>query len=274
MSNSLLPDDDREKLRTHFLAENSAERWDNLWKNGFLPWDRGLSNPALVDLLSSRHDLIGSSVTKDSNGQTKRKRALVPGCGRGYDVLLLASFGYDAVGLDGSETAIDECKKLAQEEGDKYPLQSGAETRGSITFLTGDFFKNDWETIEQQGELKEPYDLIYDYTFLCALPPDTRPSWALRISELLSTSGRLVCLEFPLYKDPSTGGPPYALREETYVQHLSKPGQELEYKDGFVVVSEVSSRSSRSLVRLDRWKPERTHKIGEGTDHISVWAHK
>lgn len=92
------------------------------------------------------------------------------------------------------------------------------------------------------------------------------------MSTLLNSRGRLICLEFPLYKDPATGGPPFALREDTYLQHLTWPGEELEYDDGLVIPKMLTSKSE-SLIRLDRWKPERTHKIGEGTDHISVWTH-
>lgn len=100
-----------------------------------------------------------------------------------------------------------------------------------------------------------------------------RPAWAKRMSDLLAPGGRLICLEFPLYKDPSTSGPPFALREETYLQHLAWPGEELKYdEDGFVIPKEGKSPSG--LVRLDRWFPKRTHKAGEGTDHISVWGHQ
>jgi hypothetical protein len=92
------------------------------------------------------------------------------------------------------------------------------------------------------------------------------------MTTLLGTPGRLICLEFPLFKDPSLGGPPFALRKETYEQHLGRPGEELEYKDGLVVVNELT-KDPKGLVRLDRWMPERTHEMGKGTDHISVWAH-
>jgi methyl halide transferase len=93
------------------------------------------------------------------------------------------------------------------------------------------------------------------------------------MSDLLSPTGTLICLEFPLYKDPSAGGPPWALREETYIQHLARPGEEIEYKDGLVVVPETITRNSKALVRKARWMPERTHEIGKGTDHISLWTH-
>jgi SAM-dependent methyltransferase len=154
----------RDQLRDHFLAENTPRRWDEAWNQKLTPWDKGLPNPALVDLLSTRRDLLGEPIAHDANGQMRRKRALVPGCGKGYDVLLLASFGYDAVGLDGSLAAIEGCKKLAVEEADKYPLQNGAESRGDIQFVLGDFFAKDWESTLQFGGENLSFDLIYDYT--------------------------------------------------------------------------------------------------------------
>ena len=35
----------------------------------------------------------------------------------------------------------------------------------------------------------------------------------------------------------------------------------------------IKKRTGMALERMDRWKAERTHKIGEGTDHVSVWKH-
>lgn len=86
--------------------------------------------------------------------------SLVPGCGRGYDVLLLASHGYDAVGLDISESAIKECKKFADEEAPKY--LDNAKDAGSYQFVTGDFFKDDW--LETVGADESRFHFIYDYT--------------------------------------------------------------------------------------------------------------
>jgi methyl halide transferase len=105
------------------------------------------------------------------------------------------------------------------------------------------------------------------------MPLTLRPSWALRMSELLSPSGRLVCLEFPLYKSAELGGPPFAVRKETYERHLTKPGEDLKYNNGMVVDDGDKTPNAKGLVCLDRWKPERTHQVGEGHDHISVWGH-
>ena len=75
-------------------------------------------------------------------------------------MLLLASHGYDAVGLDISESAIKECRKFAEKEAPKY--LDGSKHSGSYEFVTGDFFKNDW--LDSVGAEDTRFHLIYDYT--------------------------------------------------------------------------------------------------------------
>ncbi|KAL8760689.1 MAG: hypothetical protein Q9184_003136 [Pyrenodesmia sp. 2 TL-2023] len=271
-----LATDDRARLKAHFdVAPTShPDRWSKLWDAGnFLPWDRGTPNPALVDLLDQRKDLIGDCFIEDA-GKRRRKRALVPGCGKGYDVLLLASYGYDAYGLEVSEKAVERCIEEKSITGDKYPVRDEAVGAGESTFLKGDFFADAWSGEFAGGGT---FELIYDYTFFCALNPEMRPAWAQRTSQLLSRKppGHLICLEFPTYKDPSTGGPPFGLTPETYLEHLSHPGKELPYDESGHVKVESSGRSDpEGLERIDHWQPERTHAIGKGTDWISVWRHR
>lgn len=105
-----------QKLSSHFRRGDVNERWDNIWTTGtFLPWDNGCPNPALQGVLEGhRHVLGGSVLVADTRlGGQRRKRAFVPGCGRGYDVLLLASFGYDAYGLDVSKLAVARCNEAS-----------------------------------------------------------------------------------------------------------------------------------------------------------------
>ena len=96
------------------------------------------------------------------------------------------------------------------------------------------------------------------------------------MSQLLAPSPAiLICLEFPTYKDPATGGPPFALPSAVYWQHLSRPGEDVPYDEkGYVVEQALSGTNEQALVRIAHWKPERTHKIGEGTDYISIWRHR
>lgn len=95
------------------------------------------------------------------------------------------------------------------------------------------------------------------------------------MSELLAAEGRLICLEFPSAKDPKLPGPPWALPPPVYVKHLSHPGEDVEYDSQTGSVKDVPSKpkAANGLSRIAHWQPVRTHKIGEGTDWVSVWRH-
>lgn len=156
----------RARLKKHFDVPSSEhqDRWVDLWNAGdFLPWDRQLPSPALNDLLDQRKDLIGGCFVFDEarTGTKRRKRALVPGCGAGYDVLLLASHGYDAYGLEVSEKAVQRCLEEQKANGHKYPVKDEAAGAGSCTFLKGDYFDDTWS---KKTTAEGTFEFIYDYT--------------------------------------------------------------------------------------------------------------
>lgn len=95
-----------------------------------------------------------------------------------------------------------------------------------------------------------------------------RKDWARRMSELLSPSGVLVCLEFPLYKDLRDIGPPWGLKgvywdilAEGRSGRISEPGEETEAPSG-------------KFKRVLYFKPPRSYENGRGTDMVSVWMLK
>jgi hypothetical protein len=155
----------RSRLQEHFQSAPDSEagmQWSKLWDAGdYLPWDRGTSSPALVDTLNDRKDVLGSSSFVEENGKRRRKRALVPGCGRGYDVLLLASHGYDAYGLELAPNAVKAAQKLAEDDSQKIDPVNEEAGPGKTEFLVADFFSKDWEK-DIEGEAK--FEVIYDYT--------------------------------------------------------------------------------------------------------------
>lgn len=114
-----------------------------------------------------------------------------------------------------------------------------------------------------------------DYTFLCALPPSLRPQWAARMSQLLSPTGRLICVEFPLGKDPKLGGPPHGLEHELYEQLLAKPGQEVSYNiSGHVCEDRSGERTDNALQKIDEWLPSEIFDGQQkGQVMVSVWRH-
>ncbi|KAM5467957.1 putative methyl halide transferase [Microsporum audouinii] len=256
------------------------EVWEDLWQEEKTPWDRGVHNPALEDVLVQKSDILESAVVKPEGQEKLRKKALVPGCGRGVDCFLLASFGYDTYGLEYSTTALEACRKEAAKYGDTVKPRDPEIGSGKVVFLQGDFFEDEW--LKGAGLEEGCFDLIYDYTFFCALNPSLRPGWALRHSQLLAPSprGHLICIEFPTMKDPALGGPPFASTPEAYLEHLNHPGEHIPYDDkGNVQTGLYEKVSDKGFIRIAHWQPEHTHEVGkdaDGTvrDWISIWRHQ
>ncbi|KAL6904898.1 S-adenosyl-L-methionine-dependent methyltransferase [Trichoderma evansii] len=279
------------KLRDHFASKPVSAHtsaWDALYAESFTPWDRAGPSLALADLIAQRTDLIPPSLERDprgnplrdTTGQVVRRSALIPGCGVGHDVLLLSSLGYDVVGLDYSPRALSaarENQKMALDDGKYKSFEEGVEC-GRVTWVSGDFFGDKWEGGEG-SEGTQKFDLIYDYTFLCALQPSERPKWAKRMSQLLAPSGQLICLEYPSGKPLSLQGPPWGVWPEVYEALLANPGEPVEYTDDGNIKSSITHKQPHpdALHRVCLVKPPRTHKAGlneDGSvrDFISVWS--
>lgn len=194
--------------------------WEIAWKEGRTPWDAGASPPVLVELVES--------------GALPDGTALVPGAGSGYDVLTLAAPGRRVVGLDLSDVAIGRFERLRAEAG--VPAQRAQMVRS-------DFFE-----YEPAG----PLDLIWDYTFLCALEPSRRTEWARRMDELLAPDGELVTLVFPVREGDPDEGPPYPMSPDL-VRSLLEPTFEAAVLEP--VLRSHPSREGKEW--LGRWRRRR-----------------
>lgn len=104
--------------------------------------------------------------------------------------------------------------------------------------------------------------------FLCALHPEMRAQWALRMADLLFSGGLLVCLEFPLFKELSHPGPPWPL-QGVHWNLLADGG------DGILYPPKRDQQVGRgSFERKWYIKPERSYESGQGTDMLSIYARK
>eukprot|EP00929_Paragymnodinium_shiwhaense_P027122 TRINITY_DN15994_c0_g1_i2.p1 TRINITY_DN15994_c0_g1~~TRINITY_DN15994_c0_g1_i2.p1 ORF type:complete len:186 (+),score=6.94 TRINITY_DN15994_c0_g1_i2:170-727(+) len=149
----------------------SKASWEALWSAGVPKgacWDAARAEPALLNLMKRAPLPAG--------------RALIPGCGRGYAVAALASADRLALGLDISPTGVAVARQYLKEAlgGSALEKQARIEER--------DFFSLDAASVGGQ------FNLIYDCTFLCAIPPDLRPAWAKQMGRLVAPSGELVTL--------------------------------------------------------------------------------
>lgn len=83
--------------------------------------------------------------------------------------MMLALHGFDAYGLEISETAVKEAEAYAAAEmasPSSYHFgegQSPAGSPGSAVFLKGDFFTSEWD-FKGGIDAQTKFDLAYDYT--------------------------------------------------------------------------------------------------------------
>ena len=146
------------------------EFWDARYASGETPWDfHGVPAALKAFLKTSRAGSV-----------------LIPGCGSGYEVRAFDEAGWEVTAIDFSPVAV---KRARSELG---PL--------SNRVLQDDFFKHDFGS--------QRFDLIYERTFLCALPPDLWPVYVKRMRQLLVPNGKLAGIF--LYGD-QTDPPPYPL---------------------------------------------------------------
>jgi SAM-dependent methyltransferase len=119
----------------------------------------------------------------------------VPGGGRGHDAILLAQRGLDVDLVDFAPAALEAAASLA----------AGA---GAVIHT----HLQDYFSLPGMPYHRERYDLIWEYTFFCAIDPSLRKAYAQAALNLLKPGGLLVGLFFPLESDKP--GPPFLVSRD------------------------------------------------------------
>ena len=148
-------------------------------------------------------------------------RAFIPGCGSGYEVKAFHAAGWQVMAIDFSPIAVERAKGLLG------PL-------GELVVL-GDFFKYPLDG--------SSFDLVYERTFLCALPPKSWEDYAARMRQLIHPGGKLV--GFFLYGEESEP-PPYPL--------TSTHAVELFERDFILTQDDSVSDSLPVFAGKERWQ--------------------
>jgi SAM-dependent methyltransferase len=152
--------------------ERSAFDWDARFRGGQTPWERRGLHPAAADWMTAGFLPAGASV-------------VVPGCGRAPEVAAFAAAGLEVIAADLSPTAIAWQRERLAEAGVRARL------------IEGDILA--WRP-------DTPVDLVYEQTFLCAIPPRLRESYEQALVQWLKPGGRLLAL---FMQKTERGGPPY-----------------------------------------------------------------
>lgn len=161
------------------MAGPTVDFWQTRFESGNTPWDRGSANPQLEQWL--KDGVISPGTTM-----------LVPGCGRGWEVALLAAHGVKASGIDYAPGAIAESRALLQSR------ELNAE------LVLADVLR--WQPAA-------PVDAVYEQTCLCALHPDHWRAYADQLRAWIRPGGKLFALFVQSLSEESAQGfikgPPY-----------------------------------------------------------------
>ena len=163
---------------TEFLSQ---DYWNNRYEAEQTGWDLKAVSPPLKAYIDQLTD--------------KNISILIPGCGSGYEAEYLAKQGFQSV------TVIDFAPLVVEK------MKVNLADYQQINIICQDFFAHTGK-----------YDLILEQTFFCSLNPSLRTKYVQKMSELLTTKGKLVGL---LFNIQFPNNPPFGGSQEEYLDLFS-----------------------------------------------------
>lgn len=147
--------------------------WDDCYAEGKTGWDRGEVHPALSNWLEL--------------GLLNPCNIVVPGCGRGHEVIELAAHGFEVTAIDIANEPVQHLRKqlCGYEANSKVVQESIFDYRPS-----------------------QPIDAVYEQTCLCAIDPTQRAQYEKAVFDWLKPAGKLFILFVQKMNSP-TEGPPF-----------------------------------------------------------------
>ena len=159
----------------------TREEWAARYRDEDTPWNHGEAHPEVRRLIAA-----GEFPLPEGG-----RRALVPGCGPAHDACAIAELGFTVTGIDYTTEARDLGGPALEALGGQL--------------LCEDALKH---------TPAEPYDLLFEHTFLCAIDPAERVRYGELVRRSLRPGGLLVVIVFPVDRPLEEGGPPFTLTLE------------------------------------------------------------
>ena len=147
---------------------NMSTDWEDHYRRGETPWEKGAASPGLVDFLAT---------------EPVRGRVLVPGCGLGHDVRALAATAQEVVGIDIAPSAIVSAEAYPRVGVERYEL--------------ADLFA-------LPPHLRGTFDWVWEHTCFCAIDPSQRSDYVEAVAGALTPGGKLLAV---FYLDPGNDSP-------------------------------------------------------------------
>lgn len=158
--------------------------WQARYDEGKTGWDRGQPNPMLSQWID--------------RGELRPCKVLVPGCGRGHEVIALAKLGFDVTAVDFADTAVQTLETELRQRN----LQANVIQSDLLAFNP-----------------PATFDAIYEQTCLCAIHPCQWETYHASLGRWLRPGGNLFAL---FMQTEATEGPPFSC-DLPKMQNLFQP---------------------------------------------------
>jgi len=157
--------------------------WEDHYRRGDMPWEKGAPSPGLVDLLAE---------------EPVRGRILVPGCGLGHDVRALAATADEVVGIDIAPSAVAAARAFPTVGRERYDLEN---------------------LFALPPSWRGTFDGVWEHTCFCAIQPSQRPAYVEGVADALRPGGQLFAI---FYLDPGNASPDEGPPFEVSVAELDR----------------------------------------------------
>ena len=179
--------------------------WQQRWQDKRIGFNQPEFNPLLISYFNQLDLPAGS-------------RVLVPLCGKSIDMVWLAMQGYDVVGIELVESAIQEFfaeqavayRVIADSENPNNKCYQGQLAGQTVELWLADIFTLSAATI---GHV----DAVYDRAALIAMPKEMRPKYSAQVNTLSQNAAQLLLTLN--YDQNEWAGPPFSISSEEVQQY-------------------------------------------------------
>ncbi len=159
--------------------------WQQRYDQSMTGWDRGAPSPILAHWMKA--------------GELRPCEILVPGCGRGHEVIALAEAGFAVTAVDFADTAVQTLKEqLSQRD------------------LRANVIQSDIFAFCQS----HAFDAIYEQTSLCAIHPSQWATYQQLLACWLRPGGKLFAM---FMQSDKPDGPPFTCEVDAMRDLFAEP---------------------------------------------------
>ena len=162
--------------------------WERSYQSGEMGWDLGKSTPIFDQWIKTCKESLSICIL---------------GAGNGWDAINFAVMGHMVTAIDFAESAVKNMQIATEQNNLEIDI------RHMDIFDLNQVYTNH-------------FDIVLEYTCFCAIDPSRRRDYLQMVRHILKPKGELIGLLFPIDKQPSEGGPPYAVLLEPTVELISE----------------------------------------------------